>query len=180
MNTSAYRDKGQGSSTLSDILLAPCSLLLITGESGSGKSTLLKDILHKYLNDNKAVAYLPQQPHLFKTSIRNNVALFREIDDASIRQALHEVGLDFNLDDKVEGLSRGQLQRLGLTRVLVAGASLLILDEPTAALDVDTKQIIINAIVRLKQRYTLIIATHDPKLIRLADKVIDLDKLNRA
>ena len=187
INLLEYRSKKQRTSIRNPYLTfdpKPLTLTVVTGESGSGKSTLIRKLLKEYKDE--AVAYLPQQPHLFKTSIANNVTLFKEVDVTLILQALREVGLNFNIDDRVEGISRGQLQRLGLARVLVIAnlrplqqRSILILDEPTAALDVNTKQFIINTIVRLKQRHTLIIATHDSKLISLADEVIDLDKVNR-
>ena len=155
-------------------------LTVVVGESGSGKSTLLKALVRKYTQENEAVGYLPQQPHLFKTSIRNNVMLFKDVDDKLISKALNEVNLFFNLDERVEGLSRGQLQRLGLARVLTINAPVLILDEPTAALDIDTKQIIIDLIIRLRQEHTLIIATHDTELINLADEIINLDNFTQA
>ena len=155
-------------------------LTVVVGESGSGKSTLLKALVRKYTQENEAVGYLPQQPHLFKTSIRNNVTLFKDVDDKLVSKALNEVNLFFNLDERVEGLSRGQLQRLGLARVLTINAPILVLDEPTASLDVDTKQLIINLIIRLSQEHTLIIATHDIKLINLADEIIDLDSFTQA
>ena len=163
----------------SEFLIMDFALTVVVGESGSGKSTLIKALVQKYMQKNKAVAYLPQQPHLFKTSIRNNVTLFKNIDDELVLKVLNDVGLSFNLDYKVEGLSRGQLQRLGLARVLISlagsAAPIIILDEPTAALDVNTKQLIINIIYGLRQKYTLIIATHDAELISLADEIINLD-----
>ena len=181
------RSKGQISNGVSHLSLdpRPLTLTIVTGESGSGKSTLLRKFVKEYKSE--AIAYLPQQPHLFKTSIRNNVTLFKEVDDSLILQALDEVGLNLVVsnqqlvDSRLEDLSRGELQRLGLARVLVKVKSLdpcpltftnIILDEPTAALDVNTKQLIISLIVRLKQRHTLIIATHDPEIIKLADKII--------
>lgn len=155
------------------------SLTVVTGESGSGKSTLLRKLLREH--NNEAVARLPQQPHLFKASIRDNVALFKKIDDALILQALNDLAVSNQqtVDSRLENLSRGELQRIGLARVLVTGASTLILDEPTAALDVNTKQLIINKIISLKQTHTLIIATHDPKLISLADNIINLDEFSQ-
>ena len=159
------------------------SFTVVTGESGSGKSTLLRRVAGNSWQiadrDGKkeAVAYMPQRPHIFKTTIRDNVTLFKEVDDTLICQALNDVNLPFKPSDKAEGLSTGEVQRLALARVLVSaesGASILILDEPTAALDVNTKQLIISLIVRLRQRHTLIIATHDPELISRADKVINL------
>ena len=158
------------------------SFTVVTGESGSGKSTLLRRVAGNSWQiadrDGKkeAVAYMPQRPHIFKTTIRDNVTLFKEVDDTLICQALNDVNLPFKPSDKAEGLclSAGEVPRLALARVLVSGASILVLDEPTAALDVNTKQLIISLIVRLRQRHTLIIATHDPELISRADKVINL------
>ncbi len=151
------------------------SLTVVTGESGSGKTTLLRKFIKTHKKE--AVAYLPQQPHLFKTTVRENVTLFKDVDNTLIAQALSDVNLHLSLNDRVEGLSRGELQRLALARVLVSaesGASILILDEPTAALDEITKQIIISRIVSLRQRHALIIATHDPEIISRADKLINL------
>ncbi|MBR2179524.1 MAG: ATP-binding cassette domain-containing protein [Selenomonadaceae bacterium] len=173
-----YALRGTGLNiTLNLDYLKTSGCVVVIGESGSGKSTLLRELVKEYKNE--TVAYLPQQSHLFKTSVRNNVTLFKEMDDSLISQALNEVGLNLNLNDKIVGLSRGELQRLGLARILVSGASILILDEPTAALDVNTKQLIINKIVGLKQRHTLIIATHDSELIGFANEIINLTGLSQ-
>ena len=152
---------------------------VVIGESGSGKSTFLKELVKEY--NNETVAYLPQQPHLFKDSIRNNVSLFKDIDDSLIYQVLHDVKLNLNLDSSVEGLSRGELQRLGLARVLIKASinitspPIIILDEPTAALDINTKQVIINIIIKLSHHNRLIIATHDQEIINLAGQIINLN-----
>ena len=152
---------------------------VVIGESGSGKSTFLKELVKEY--NNETVAYLPQQPHLFKDSIRNNVSLFKDIDDSLIYQVLRDVKLNLNLDNSVEGLSRGELQRLGLARVLIKASinitspPIIILDEPTAALDINTKQVIINIIIKLSHHNRLIIATHDQEIINLAGQIINLN-----
>ena len=85
------------------------------------------------------VAYLPQQPHLFKASILDNVSLFKDCQDSSVSNVLNTVGLNFNINDIPNGLSRGQIQRLGLARVLFISAKILILDEPTASVDLVTR-----------------------------------------
>ena len=154
----------------------------VTGQSGCGKSTLLRAVLNEFINQNEAVVYLPQQPHLFKSSIRDNVSLFQTVDDELIKNVLQTVNLDLNLDDIPNGLSRGQLQRLGLTRVLCSlnkfqNSSIVLLDEPTASLDLITRQIITNVIANLSQRHSLLIATHDSNLISLADNIINLDNI---
>ena len=122
------------------------------------------------------VAYLPQQPHLFKASIRDNVSLFKDCQDSSVSNVLNTVGLDFNINDIPNGLSRGQIQRLGLARVLLISAKILILDEPTASVDLVTRQHIIKIIEDLRHYHSILIATHDPDLICHADFLINLDE----
>lgn len=145
------------------------------GQSGCGKSTLLKAVLNELTNQNEAVAYLPQQPHLFKANIRDNVSLFKIFDNDLIKNILQVVNLEFGLDEVPNGLSRGQLQRLGLARVLIQNRSIVLLDEPTASLDLVTRQIITDVIVTLRQQHSLLIATHDSRIITLADDLINLD-----
>ena len=156
-------------------LLKSNLLIAVIGQSGCGKSTLLKAVLNELTNQNEAVAYLPQQPHLFKANIRDNVSLFKAFDDESIKNILQVLNLDFELDEVPNGLSRGQLQRIGLARVLLQNRSIVLLDEPTASLDLVTRQIITNIIIKLRQQHTLLIATHDSKIITLADDIINLD-----
>ena len=143
------------------------------GKSGSGKSTFLKSLIKIFEDKKKTVAYLPQQPHFFKTSIKENITLFKEVDDEKILKVMKQVNLKFELDEMIENISRGQLQRLAFARCLLIGTPIFILDEPTSALDVDTKQIIIKIIFNLRQN--LIIATHDSDIIGFSDEIINLD-----
>ena len=168
------------------------SLIVITGKSGSGKSTLLKSIINYELRiKHYALSYLPQNPHLFKASIRDNLTLFKKVDDSILIKILNEVELDFKLDDVILSMSRGQLQRLGLARVLIQSGintnnseltttPLLVLDEPTAALDVRTRQVIIDLILKYSNHCRIIVATHDPIIISKAQQLINLDDITQS
>ena len=159
-------------------------LIIITGESGSGKTTLIKNYKSTIKNEGKFLAYLPQFPHIFNTSIRNNLSIFKSVDDLILIESLSEVGLNFQLDDTVLSMSRGQLQRFALARVLVQIDSafrtphsklFILLDEPTASLDSVSRQLIINIILKYSNICQIIVATHDPDLISKAQKLINLD-----
>lgn len=147
-------------------------MVAVTGESGSGKSTLLRGVLGELKGE--GVAYLPQQPHLFKASIRENVSLFQEVDDEEVKRILRRLRLEFELQQVPNGLSRGQLQRLGLARVLIQKRSIVLLDEPTSNLDRVTRQIVSGVIAQLVREHSLLVATHDSGLVGLADQVLEL------
>ncbi len=118
------------------------------------------------------IAYVPQQPHWFQASFLDNATVFN--GDESIKKLVAEVGLTVENHD----LSRGQLQRLGLLRALLKierGASIVILDEPTAGLDLNTERLILELIKKIGRRRTIVIAAHRPTVIESADRIIDLD-----
>ncbi len=166
-------------------------ITVIKGESGAGKSTLLKLIAginrptvgEIFINDLpmsrtdrqsllEKIAYVPQQPHWFQASFLDNATVFN--GDESIKKLVAEVGLTVENHD----LSRGQLQRLGLLRALLKierGASIVILDEPTAGLDLNTERLILELIKKIGRRRTIVIAAHRPTVIESADRIIDLD-----
>jgi len=159
-------------------------LIIITGESGSGKTTLIKNYKSTIKNEGKVIAYLPQFPHIFNTSIRNNLSIFKPVDDLILIEALSEVGLNFNLNDKILSMSRGQLQRFALARILIQIDSafripnsklFILLDEPTASLDSVSRQLIIDVILKISKISQVIVATHDVNLISNAQKLINLD-----
>ena len=74
-------------------------------------------------------------------------------------------------------LSGGQRQRIGIARALYRNSSLIIMDEPTNALDSDTEDLVINSIMNLKKDITVIMISHSNNSLKYFDKVIDLDKL---
>ncbi len=132
----------------------------------------------------RRVGMVFQVPHVFALSIRRNLELpleERGVADAGerdrrIRKALEEVGLAREVEGRLEEpagrLSGGQKQRLCLARALVLEPEVLLLDEPTASLDVLSAGVVEETIGRLRGRYTVVLVTHNlAQARRLADRV---------
>lgn len=134
----------------------------------------------------RLVAWVPQRPHLYAGTIAENVRLARpDADDAAVRRALRDAGaLDFVdalphgvgtvLGEDGAGLSAGQRQRLALARAFLADRPVLLLDEPTAALDGATEAEVVEAVRRLAEGRTVLLVVHRPALLAAADRVVRL------
>ncbi|WP_055525141.1 thiol reductant ABC exporter subunit CydD [Streptomyces graminilatus] len=137
------------------------------------------------------VAWVPQRPHLFAGSIAENVRLARpDADDTAVRRALADAGaLEFvdalpegvrtALGEDGAGLSAGQRQRLALARAFLADRPVLLLDEPTAALDGETEAEVVAAVRRLAVGRTVLLVVHRPALLAVADRVVRLEEAAR-
>ncbi|MFF0779157.1 thiol reductant ABC exporter subunit CydD [Streptomyces sp. NPDC003720] len=133
------------------------------------------------------IAWVPQRPHLYAGTIAENVRLARpEADDDAVRRALRDAGaLEFVdalpegagtvLGEDGAGLSAGQRQRLALARAFLADRPVLLLDEPTAALDGATEADVVAAVRRLAVGRTVLLVAHRPALLEVADRVVRLD-----
>ncbi|GAA2777436.1 thiol reductant ABC exporter subunit CydD [Streptomyces rameus] len=133
------------------------------------------------------IAWVPQRPHLYAGTIAENVRLARpEADDGAVRRALRDAGAlefvealpegaDTLLGEDGAGLSAGQRQRLALARAFLADRPVLLLDEPTAALDGATEGDVVAAVRRLAAGRTVLLVVHRPALLGVADRVIRLE-----
>ncbi|MGW2209542.1 thiol reductant ABC exporter subunit CydD [Streptomyces sp. NPDC001781] len=133
------------------------------------------------------IAWVPQRPHLYAGTIAENVRLARpDADDAAVRRALADAGAlefvdalpagaDTLLGEDGAGLSAGQRQRLALARAFLADRPVLLLDEPTAALDGATEADVVAAVRRLAVGRTVLLVVHRPALLEVADRVVRLD-----
>ena len=161
----------------------------LIGENGSGKTTLLRLLAGiiqptegqiKGLEGQK-LAYLPQKPYLFRMPVWQNVALAakKSLDNAQlVQEAINAVGMQGYEKQEAEKLSGGEAQRVAIARLLLVKADLVLLDEPTAPIDVRGRERIDAVIADYVQKNeaTLIFATHSlEQALKLADRVVKLE-----
>ena len=176
----------------------------IIGESGSGKSTLVDLIMglidpsggkievdHFNLQKIKnfwqsKIGYVPQNIYLMDDTIQKNLILYNEknFDKRNVLEVLKRSNLEKTIKNLSKGLktvigergsrlSAGQRQRIGIARALYRNPKLLILDEPTSSLDKNNEKLIIDEIHKIKD-ITLIVVTHNEKILSKFDKIISL------
>ncbi|MEK9656820.1 MAG: ABC transporter ATP-binding protein [bacterium] len=179
----------------------------IIGESGSGKSTLIYLLLRFYHIKNQNITcqnipiqdiklqnwrqyfgYVPQNPFLFKETIKNNLCIGKEnasnkelIEACKIANAWEFIEtlpnkLDTPLGENGSGLSGGQKQRIAIARAILKKPQCLIFDEATSQLDNESDLKIQEALHNIKEKYTLIAISHRHTNLKHADKIIILDQ----
>src|SRR5262249_47389889 len=130
------------------------------------------------------VALVTQEPGLVPhLSAAENLALAVQLrgkqaaSKRSVEQALAKVGLESKLRHRVSSLSAGERQRVAIARALVVDADLLLVDEPTARLDLENGQLVCQLLARAahERGLAVVCATHDAALVDLADEVLHLD-----
>ncbi|CAI3326741.1 thiol reductant ABC exporter subunit CydD [Enterococcus cecorum] len=202
-------DYGQGSG------LQPVNLQVsgyqkigVIGMSGSGKSTLM-NVMSGFLTPKqgsilfngkettsfkqedwqKQLIYIPQNPYVFRASLRENIAFYTpEADDAAIMQAIEIAGLsellaqlpdglDTLIGEGARSLSGGQAQRIALARAFLdKNRKVLILDEPTAHLDIETEVELKNRMLPLMENRLVFFATHRMHWMHQMDYILVLEE----
>ena len=170
----------------------PNSRTALIGKSGTGKTTVLNLIqgvltpITGYISVPEKVGYVMQQPDIFNTTIWENVGYgLPELDrdglevrlkDQHLLQFLVLVGLDLDSEVGKNGdkLSGGQKQIVQLLRVLLLEPQILLLDEPTAALDEQRAAAVMELLCASTLSQTVIMVTHDPKAFRYMNRVIEV------
>lgn len=180
-------------------------ILGIWGENGSGKSTIVKMLIRlidnyqglikigdidikKYSKSeiNKIINISFHEPFLFNTSIRNNIIMNDLIDDKLIQDVCKitgindfintlKNGLDFYVGEKGDNLSSGQKQRISLARAIIKKPKILILDEATSNIDIESEKNIYKSIKEFLPNSTIIIINHRFDSIDFVDRTINLN-----
>jgi ATP-binding cassette subfamily C protein len=171
---------GAGKSTIADLLcsvLTPTSGTLVRTDSSNGLGGF---------EELGRVSYVPQRPGLVSGTILENVALAEKEEEVSRERALEALqlanlsdliaeltdGLDTPLGKLQDGLSGGQMQRLGLARALYTKPGLLVMDEATSALDAESEAEIQKALESMRGKVTVVLIAHRLNTIQHADQVI--------
>jgi len=171
---------GAGKSTIADIL---CSVLSPT--EGEVTFTSMKRNSGE-VEVVGGVSYVPQRPGIVSGTILDNVALAEDIEKVDRTEALKALrlahlddlvaslpkGLDTMLGKLQDGLSGGQLQRLGIARALYTKPSLLVMDEATSALDAESEAKIQKTLAFLRGKVTVVLIAHRLNTIQHADQVV--------
>ncbi|HFN8497704.1 TPA: ABC transporter ATP-binding protein/permease [Staphylococcus aureus] len=160
--------------------------IALVGPSGAGKSTLTHLIAGVYqptigtISTNQRdlnIGILSQQPYIFSASIKENITMFKDIENNTIEEVLDEVGLLDKVQSFTKGintiigeggemLSGGQMRRIELCRLLVMKPDLVIFDEPATGLDIQTEHMIQNVLFQHFKDTTIIVIAHRDNTIR--------------
>ena len=173
---------GAGKSTVADLMcgvLSPSkgTVTIISGQSVSESISTF------------SVSYVPQKPGLVSGSVAQNVALgldHVEVDESRVWESLENAhltqvikslpkGIHTELGKYQDGLSGGQIQRLGLARALYTKPALLVMDEATSALDAESESEIANALAQMRGKVTVVLIAHRLNTVQHADKVFLID-----
>lgn len=184
--------------------IPPRSFTAIVGKSGSGKSTIFRLLLRLYkankgeiLIDNESiydyskevyssnVAIVTQKPFIFDMSIKDNLSLIdsnrKNQIEACKRAGVHDYimslkdGYNTKLFGDAENISTGQKQLIALARTLLSRSEILLFDEVTSSLDMNTSKQILDILMDLKKDHTVLMITHKPELMKMADEIIVID-----
>ncbi|HDF3537688.1 TPA: ABC transporter ATP-binding protein/permease [Staphylococcus aureus] len=160
--------------------------IALVGPSGAGKSTLTHLIAGVYqptigtISTNQRdlnIGILSQQPYIFSASIKENITMFKDIENNTIEEVLDEVGLLDKVQSFTKGintiigeggemLSGGQMRRIELCRLLVMKPDLVIFDEPATGLDIQTEHMIQNVLFQHFKDTTMIVIAYRDNTIR--------------
>ena len=185
--------------------IAPGETVALLGRTGAGKSTLaslvlrffdpqkgrilvdghdLRDVTLRSLREQMVL--MLQEPVLFQTTIRQNIAFGAEVSDARLMDAARRADAEAFIQELPQGydtvigqdgmtLSGGQRQRLSLARALLRDARIVILDEPTSSLDVATEAVVWRNVTEMLEGRTALVIAHRLSTARRADRVVLLE-----
>ena len=186
-----------------DFTLSRGSICIVTGRVGAGKSTLLKAVIGLLPNQSGTVewndkpvvdramffqppisAYVSQVPVVFSDSLKENIMMGLSLDEADIAAAIHCAVMESDVADMPDGLettignrgvrlSGGQVQRTAAARGFARTPELIVFDDLSSALDVQTEELLWERLMNTRNS-TVLAVSHRPAALRRADKIIVL------
>lgn len=200
-----YKDSDNGIQDV-DLDIAIGEFVVVTGRIGSGKTTLLRTVLGLLPRDAGTirwngevvedpstylvpprVAYTPQVPRLFSMSLRDNLVLGAVLEDGQLDESIHIATMHHDIELMPEGLetligprgvrlSGGQIQRSAAARMLTRMPQLLVLDDVSSSLDVETEQTLWLRLYEAREGIATLIVSHRHAALAQADRVIVMDR----
>jgi thiol reductant ABC exporter CydD subunit len=189
-----------------DLELQPGQTVALVGPSGSGKTTVANLLLGFVEPDSgrvtvgghdlalcrtdvwrRHIAWVPQQPTIFRGTIADNIRLGRpgaterDLHDAAVLAGADRLiqalpfGYETLVGDGGRPLSAGERRRIAIARAFVREAPLVILDEPTADLDRTSAAVVAESVERLRSGRMVLLIAHRPELVEHVDRVVSLD-----
>jgi ABC-type multidrug transport system fused ATPase/permease subunit len=188
-----------------DMIIEENHVIALVGPSGSGKSSLIETIMGLRENFTgkvsingmdlstieqesifQNISLTSQDINLFNVSLRENIVCRQQFDEKRLNEVCQRAfltdflpklphGLETIVGERGNLLSGGQKQRVLIARALYSNASMLILDEPSSSLDNFSEQRIFECLRQLKGEKTIVISTHRPSLLKLADTVYRIE-----
>ncbi len=186
-----------------DLRIPRGSLVVVTGQVGSGKSTLLRSLIGLLPAQEGEIrwnstrvedpgnffipprcAYVPQVPHLYSESLKDNILMGLSEDKVDLDAAIHSAVMEKDTSELEKGLetvvgplgvklSGGQIQRTAAARMFVRDTDLVVFDDLSSALDVDTERALWERVSE-KSAATCLVVSHRPSVLRRADNIIVL------
>lgn len=177
--------------------------IAITGRNGAGKSTIIKALLGmtRYQGsilingmeiskiDEKSlremISYVPQDPHLFNTTVMDNLKYGKNISDEDVIQTcmrcgVHDIfknlenGYFTVIGENAKNISGGQAQMINFMRAVIKDAPIFLLDEPTSNLDYAISNILLDKVFSVLKSKTVFFSTHCPYHLPCFDKIINV------
>jgi ABC-type multidrug transport system fused ATPase/permease subunit len=183
--------------------LEPGQIIALVGPTGSGKTTLLRALLGLEVSEgdacyggcplgpgvgptSKPMAWVPQEAPLVTGTLYDNLTLCGATRERAV-EALRQMGastLELRLAGALVGpggrpLSGGERRQVALARAIASGLPVLLMDEPTEGLDAESAEAVMDALRRIRGERSVLIVTHRPEVVALADEVVHVGNATR-
>ncbi len=170
------------------------NIYCICGENGTGKTTLLDLLTGLYIDEYKGeilynnvnlkdidmkkqravnISMIEQNPYVFEGTIEENIYLTKSYSNKKYSHRVLDKKLG-NIYNNGDGISGGEKQKIGILRMLSKDSDVIMLNEPTSALDQESKKRVLEILKEIKKEKIIILISHDKEVEKFADYVINM------